>query len=218
MSDFVVTAHQPNLFLGASIVTKIQAADAVIWLDEVQFTKNGWTNRNKLPDGRWLTVPVERHCAFQPINRVRIGEPEKGWREPFVRALVDAWPGEVTAAICREILRPYKLLVGLNVAILRILLAQLAPTVLWAFQSHLAGGHSVPAVSSDREALKPISERLAAMVEELGGTVYLSGPSGRNYLDEEPFVQRGLTVTYWHHEGPNPCALALIDQRTRAVA
>lgn len=214
----IVTAHQPNLFLAASIVTKIQAADAVLWLDEVQFTKNGWTNRNKLPGGRWLTVPVERHCIFKPINRVRIGEPAKEWREPFVRALIEAWPGDTTAAVCREILRPYRLLVGLNVAILRLLLAELAPDVLWAFQSHLAGGHTLPAVSSDKETLKPISTQLAMMVEEVGGTVYLSGPSGRNYLDEAPFRERGIDVDYWVHSGPNPCALALVDQRMEVAA
>jgi len=218
MSDFVVTAHQPNAFFAASIITKIQASDALILLDEVQFTKNGWTNRNKLPNGNWLTVPVERHCAFKPINRVRIGEPAKDWRKPLIHALVDAWPGDVTAAVCREILRPYRLLVGLNVAILNIVLGELAPHVLWAFQSHLHGGHTVPAVSSDSDALKPISWQLASMVEELGGTIYLSGPSGRKYLDEKPFEERGISVDYWAHEGDNPCSLSLIGQRVEVAA
>lgn len=215
---FVVTAHQPNLLYAASIITKIQAADALILLDEVQFTKNGWTNRQKAANGSWMTVPVERHCSFKPINRVRIGEPAKGWRQPLVRQLMESWPSDVTADVCREILRPYKLLVGLNVAILDVVLGELAPNVLWAFQSHLAGGHAVPAVSSDRETLKPISTQLAMMVEELGGDVYLSGPSGRNYLDETPFTERGIEVAYWHHEGPNPCSLSLVDQRAKVAA
>ncbi len=62
-------------------------------------------------------------------------------------------------------MRPYKLLVGLNVAILEIVLAQLAPDVHTAFQSHLLGGHTIPAVSDDKDALKPISWRIAAMVD-----------------------------------------------------
>jgi len=214
----VITAHQPNLFFAASIITKIQASDAVILLDEVQYTKGGWTSRNKLPSGSWLTVPVERHCAFKPINRVKIGEPAKDWRKPFIHALVETWPGDITAEVCREILRPYKLLVGLNVALLRIILRELAPHTLWAFQSHLAGGHAVPAVSDDRESLKPISAQLAMMVEELGGTIYLSGPSGRKYLDEKPFEERGISVDYWAHEGDNPCSLSLIGQRVEVAA
>jgi hypothetical protein len=215
---YIVTAHQPNFLLAGSIITKIQASDALILLDEVQFTKGGWTARNKSPNGDWLTVPVERHCAFKPINRVRIGEPAKEWRAPLIRVLVDAWPGDVTADICREILRPWKLLVGLNVAILNIILGDLAPDVLVAYQSHLAGGHAVPAVSDSRADLKPISTQLAMMVEELGGDVYLSGPSGRNYLDEQPFHDRQIAVEYWRHEGPNPCALALVNQRVEVAA
>lgn len=218
--SFVVTAHQlpPNLLYAESIITKIQASDALILLDEVQYTKNGWTNRNKLPTGSWLTVPVERHCAFKPINRVRIGEPAKDWRQPLIHGLLDAWPGDVTAEVCREILRPYKLLVGLNVALLKIVLGELAPCVLWAFQSHLEGGHTVPAVSNDAEALKPISWQIAAMVAELGGDVYLSGKSGPKYLFEEPFHERGIAVEYWTDSQPNPCALALVDQHMEVAA
>ena len=215
---FVVTAHQPNFLFAGSIITKIQAADALILLDEVQYTKNGWTNRNKLPDGRWLTVPVERHCAFKPINRVRIGEPAKDWREPIIHGLVDAWPGDLTAAVCREILRPYKLLVGLNVGIIELVLGTLAPHVLVAFQSHLAGGHTVPAVSDSKADLKPISWQLASMVAELGGDVYLSGPSGKKYLSEEPFEDLGIEVAYWSHEGRNPCSLELVNQRVEVAA
>lgn len=194
------------------MLTKIQASDACVWLDEVQFSKGGWTARNKLPDGRWITIPTERHSLYKPINRVRIGKPVKDWREPLVEALLSAWPGRVTGDICREILRPYELLVGLNVAILDIVLDALAPDVHTVFQSHLAGGHTIPAVSDDAEALKPISHRIAHMVAELGGDVYLSGPSGRKYLSEEPFHARGIEVRYWHHEGDNPCALSLIPQ------
>jgi hypothetical protein len=54
------------------------------------------------------------------------------------------------------------------------------------------------------------SEGLAEMVAEVGGTVWLSGSSGRRYLDEAPFAARGIEVRYWQHDGPNPCALELL--------
>lgn len=206
----IVTAHQPNFLPGASVFSKIQAADAVIWLDEVQYTKGGWTNRNRDPDGRWLTVPVERHCAFKPINRVQIGEPHKDWRKTLVKRLFDVWPSDLTLRVCGEISRPYRLLVGLTTATNELLRQALAPQCLPVFQSHLLGGHSVPAVADTARALKPISHQLAAMVAELGGTLYLSGPSGRSYLDERPFAERGIEVDYWRHEGPNPCSLQLV--------
>lgn len=213
----IVTFHQPNFAPGASVLTKVLASDVVVWMDTVQFTKGGFTNRNKLPGGRWATVPVA-DASFAPINRVRIGDPAKEWRSPLVAALIDAWPGDVTAAVCREILRGYPLLVGLNASILRILLDALDFKGEQHWQSHLDMEHAIPASAKEREHLKPISLRIAEMVAALEGTIYLSGPSGRNYLDETPFSERDIAVDYWHHEGPNPCALALVDQHLEVAA
>lgn len=205
----IVTAHQPNLLPGASIITKLAAADQVIWLDEVQYTKGGWTNRNQMPDGSWLTIPVARETDGLAINRVRIAD--EPWRSKATRTLTQHyhrhdWLPRVIDAINR----PYGLLVGLNLALMRVVFGELGVDCEWVFQSHLDGGHAVVAVSDDREHLLPISERLAMMVAEVGGTTYLSGPSGRRYLDECPFHERGIEVDYWHHEGPNPCALSLL--------
>ena len=86
------------------------------------------------------------------------------------------------------------------------------------WQSHLDDAHAVQAVSEQRAQLAPISERIASMVAALGGDVYVSGPSGRNYLDESPFHERGIAVDYWEHRGPNPCALELVDQRLGVAA
>lgn len=213
----VVTAHQTNTLPGASVISKVLAADAVIWLDEVQYSRDGWSNRNKTPDGRWLTVPVERHCAFKPLNRVRIGEASGyDWRDRFCHQLRNAWPGQVTEQVCREILRPYRLLVGLNVALLRVVLDAVGSEAVWAFQSHLDGGHAVVSQSDSATELAPISQRLAMMVAELGGTHYLSGPSGKRYLDETPFLELGIAVDYWEHHGDNPCALELVREEVAA--
>ena len=202
------TAHQPNLLPGMSVVSKVAASDVVIWLDRVQITKGGFTNRNRLPDGSWLTVPVEKHCAFKPINQVRIGNPAGDWRGRMVNDIQSAWgDSPVVEAVSTEILRPYGLLVGLNAAVLQVLMAELAPDCRWAWQSHLDSGHAVVAVSDDAEQLLPISDRLAMMTVEVGADTYLSGPSGRRYLDETPFLERGLKVEYWQWDGPNPCAL-----------
>lgn len=200
----IVTAHQPNYLPGRNVLDKVRAADAVIWLDEVQYTKGGWTNRNQLPSGSWLTVPVERATDGLPINRVKIAANGR-WRERHVRALRESFGGwRHVEAVCAEVERPYGLLVGLTLACLRVALPH-GPA--WLFQSHLDGGHAVQAVSDDRTELAPISERLAMMVGEVGGDVYLSGPSGRNYLDEAPFAARDIRVAYWKHAGPSGCWL-----------
>lgn len=201
----IVTAHTPNFLTGISVIKKINSADAVVFLDEVQYSHGGWSNRNRMPDGSWLTVPVERRTDMGPFNRVRISEHDR-WRQHHVKALRQHY-GASAQPFCEEIMRPYRLLIGLNLALLRMLIE---PDVRWHFQSHLDGGHAVWAVSEERWELAPISQRIAMMVAEVGGDTYLSGPSGRNYLDERPFNDLGIQVEYWQHDGPNPCALEML--------
>lgn len=192
-----------------SVIDKLATAQAVIWLDEVQYTKGGWTNRNRLPGGEWLTVPVERSTDGESINRVRIAQ-HPPWRRKMTEAVRQAYGDTaVTRAAIRQINLPYRLLVGLNVSMLRALwpfvFGEHGPQ--WHFQSHLDGGHAVEAVSDDAARLAPISERLAMMVVEVGGTTYLSGPSGRNYLDEGPFHRLGVSVEYYAPTGDNDSML-----------
>lgn len=205
----VVTCHQPNYLPGLSVVEKVAAADAVIWLDEVQFSHGGWSNRNRMPDGSLLTVPVSRETNMAVFNRVQIAD-RMGWREEHARRLRSFY-GDAVDPLLAQIARPYRLLIGLNLALLRILLAD--TDTAWHFQSHLDGGRTLTedeVVSDDPRALAPISERLAAMVAEVGGTRYLSGPSGRSYLDEGPFRSRGLDVEYFDWRGRNHCSAVLL--------
>lgn len=194
-----VTAHQPNFLPGMSVVEKIREADHVIWLDRVQYTKGGWINRNRV-GGEWVTVPIERATDGEPIARVRIAAGQ--WRRRVARTLEHRL-GAAADPVVGEVMRPYRRLVALNVAVLARLLPALGVETAWHFQSHLDSGELVAAVGGRRE-LAPISERLAGMVAELGGDRYLSGPSGRGYLDEAPFRRLGIEVGYFQWGGPNP--------------
>lgn len=210
----IVTAHQPNFLPGMNVLDKIDCADAVIWLDEVQYTKGGWTNRNQTPSESWITVPVQRDTDGLAINRVRISA-DREWRTKMVATITQTWGGQ-TWPVCHEIMRPYRSLIGLNAALLNVVMPLAAPKVRQHWQSHLDGGHAIAAVGATRHDLKPISERLAMMVAEVGGTVYLSGPSGRGYLDEEPFQRHEIEVRYYEHFGAVGCSASLL--RTLAPA
>lgn len=201
-----------------SVISKIRASDYVVWLDTVQYTKGGFTNRNRLPNGSWLTVPLQRHQAFRRICDVQIGSPKSNWRETLCQQIELAWGGsDIVEDVCEEIMRPRGLLVGLNFALLEIVMREYCGFVKQERQSTLDAGDAVVAESEDPDELLPISDRLAMMVAELGGDVYLSGQSGRNYLNEEPFIDRGIEVTYWSHQGENPCVLDVLS-RVREVA
>lgn len=203
----IVTGHQLNFLPGVSVIEKIAAADVCVWMDEMQYERHGWVNRNRLADGTMLTIPVAEHDTFAPINRVKIADPTGRARTKIARTLEHRF-GDEAADLAAELRRPYRLLAGLNARLLRLLLDALEIRVEEHFQSHLGSGR-----------YEATSEGLAEMVAEVGGTVWLSGPSGRNYLDETPFSDRGIEVRYYEHVRPtNPSSVELAYGRLRAVA
>lgn len=210
----IVTCHQVNLLPGRSVIEKLAAADVFVACDEFQFVRQGWVNRNRLADGTWLIAPVKSQDLFAPINRVRLADQPVRWREKLARTVEQRF-GDVGGAFAEEIRRPWRLLVGLNAALLRLLLVELDVSPEWVFQSHLESGrHWGPVVSDDAWELVTASERLAAMVDEVGGSVYLSGPSGRHYLDERPFNDLNIAVRYFDWDGQaNPCGLEMLAVR-----
>jgi hypothetical protein len=180
-------------------MSKIAAADAVIWMDVMQYERHGFVNRNRLANGSWMTIPVAEADTFKPINEVRIADPTGRAREKVARTLEHATWLAQRDEFAAEIRKPYRLLAGLNERLLAMLMWHLEIDTAQHSQSRLESG-----------SYGDTSEGLAEMVAEVGGTVWLSGSSGRRYLDEAPFAARGIEVRYWQHDGPNPCALELL--------
>ena len=71
-----LTIHQPEFAPWLGFFHKVSLADALVILDDVQFRKNYFHNRNRVrtPEGwNWVTVPVEKAPLETPMNEVRRG-------------------------------------------------------------------------------------------------------------------------------------------------
>lgn len=210
----IVTGHQPNCLPGVSVLRKIAVADHVIWMDRMQFVRHGWVNRNRLADGTPLIVPFDHRDRYAEIRHVRIGDDAR-WQTKLARTLAMRI-GPLADPYIDIIGRPYRLLVGLNLALLRQLTTDLLIDTEWTMQSHLAAGagNPMPAFTADHADALDASTRIAEMTAEIGGTVYLSGAGGRGYIDEEAFRARGIEHRYVDHDGPNPSAIELLREAT----
>lgn len=200
----VVTIHQPNYVPALSVVEKVEAADIVVWLDDVAFSRGSYTNRNVMTDGSYLTVPVDHRTLDGPIRDVKISD-HRGWARRHVRTIHQNYGSTpVIDAACLLISHrdhsPDLSLVSLNLALLSLLIRR--PRKGWFVQSELG----LPAVDD-------ASERLARLVEYVGGTEYLSGQSGRLYLNERPFRARDIAVRYMEPRAVNPCVLSRYAER-----
>jgi len=214
MTDRVCTAHQLNFLPGLSVLERIRRADVVIWLDAAQYVRHSFVNRNRLADGAWMTIPVDEHDTFAPINRVKIADPTGRMREKIARRLEHEF-GTAAAPFATELRKPYEMLAGLNYALIQRLFDALDINVDQTFQSLLDPMHAVPVWSEDDVEMPPVKERFADMAAQVGATVWLSGPS-RHFGEEWRFTARGIRIDTYEHEGPNPSALELLRQRVAA--
>jgi len=211
----VVTAHQLNFLPGCSVIERIRRADVVIWLDAAQYVRHSFVNRNRMADGKWMTIPVDEHDTFAPINRVRIADPSGRAREKIARRLEHELGAQVAAPFAGELRKPYEMLAGLNYALVQRLFEALDVRVEQTFQSLLDPHHAIPVWSEGEEAMLPVKERFADMTAQLGGDVWLSGPS-RHFGEEWRFAARGIAVETYEHDGPNPSALEMLRGRVAA--
>lgn len=187
------------------MVSKIARADAVLWLDEVRFTTPGFVNRNQLPDGTWLTVPVERRDHLTPIREVVIADDE--WQAQHTQIIADHYAE--TPHFNRDIFVPLggpianagSPLVELNLVLMSRIFDQLGLGV----RHHRQSEHRVPSGS--------LSSKLAHAVKSIGGTAYLSGPT--TALDPEVFEAADLELLFFHFAGDNP---SVIDPLFRSGA
>ena len=191
-----IAIHQPQYLPWLGYLAKWAAADAFVFLDTVQYEKNGWQNRNRIKTAagaRWLTVPVHAKLGT-PIAAVDVdaGQP---WRARHLRAIEDAYARAPHLARHREGLR------ALYAADWPRLAPVAAATAEWLARA--AGirtpAHLASALSVDAD--EP-TERLIALCRALGADTYLAGRDGARYMDRQAFARAGITVLFQDYKHP----------------
>lgn len=168
----------------------IRSVDLFVFYDDVQYSKNGWRNRNRIktPGGpRWITVPVRHRSLLQLICDTEIDD-RKDWRESHMRLWEENYS---TAPYYRDILsllddmgrEKAGTISELNIALTRKIAAYLE-----------IGTRTM--LSSELELSGTKTERLIELLSKVGAKVYLSGPSADAYLDKNAFREAGIGLEY----------------------
>jgi hypothetical protein len=175
----------------------IEMSDEFILLDEVQYTRRDWRNRNRIktPDGpRWLTIPVQVKGKYdQLIQEVEVADPSwrrKHWaslRQNYQRTPhFDRYAEQLQRLYLQE---EEENLSRINESFLRAICRWLGIRTRIRFSSQL-----------DSEASDK-SLRLLELCRLCGAEVYLSGPAARDYLDTEAFDHAGIDVQWMSYAG-----------------
>jgi len=174
----------------------IGLVDEFILLDDVQFTRRDWRNRNRIKtrDGlKWLTIPVANKGNYrQKINEMAIADP--GWagrhwetiRHHYGRArYFKEYRGWLEELFLKTEER---------------LLSRVNHRFITAI-CQVLGVRTRVSFSMDYRLAEGATERLVDLCLQAGASEYLSGPSGRDYLDEELFAKSGLKLQYMDYSG-----------------
>ena len=191
--------HQPHYLPWLGYFAKWAAADLFVFLDTVQYEKNGWQNRNRIKtrEGpRWLTVPVRAKLGM-PIRDVLV-DSSQPWRARHFGALETAYGGAPCWAQHRDELsalygREWERLAPVAVASAEWLGRKLgikAPTRL-ASEIEIADGNPPDATA-----------RLVGLCRAAGADTYLAGRDGALYMDIAQFAAAGIAVEIQQYEPP----------------
>ena len=196
-----VAIHQPHYLPWLGYVAKWDAADHFIFLDTVQYEKNGWQNRNRIKtrDGpRWLTVPVSHAPLGTPIRDVRV-DGAQPWPARHLRAIEHAYAkaphfGRYHDALRAFYARPWDRLAPLAAASAEWLARALGVEAPIALASDLAV--EPPGTEGDPTA------RLVALCRAVGADTYLAGKDGAAYMDVAQFRAAGIAVEAQRYAHP----------------
>ena len=186
----IAAIHQPNFLPWLGYFHKVSRCDIFILLDDAQYTKNSFINRNKIKTpagGQWLTLPVLHKGKFaQPILDCVIADKPKTVHQTLRTVEMNYGRAEHFARYYPEFSRILEestdKLAEVNVSLIRWIAEILGIPAEIKRSSELAN------IEGDSTA------RLVSICRAVGAGEYLSGFGGQKYQDEEVFAEAGIRL------------------------
>lgn len=198
-ANMIVTMHQPEHLIWLGLVDKISKSDTFVVLDNVQFRKNYYQNRNKIRNRErwvWLTVPIKKHSLNTKIIDIEISYNQK-WQEKYFTLLKLSYKDtkyfeKYFPDIKKIIDKKYKYLSDLNIDLIKFILKCFGIKKRIIKSSDLDLG-TINSGGSDvvlKHCLK------------LGTKKFLSGQYGKDYLKLDDFKKNGIKVIFHKFKHP----------------
>jgi WbqC-like protein len=190
-----IAIHQPQYLPWLGYLDKLDRTDVFVLLDNVQFKKNEWQNRNRIRTAQgwqYLTVPVF-HEFPQRLDQVRINN-QNDWRRKHQTALETHYRKaphyDWYATAFRDLyIRDWERLAPLNIEVIRVLTE--------------AFGITTRLVEASRfTARDDQTGRLVDLCKTLGADRYLAGEGGHAYMNLAEFEAAGITVEFQEFAHP----------------
>lgn len=184
----VVAIHQPHYLPWQPYLAKALACDVFIYLDNVQYQKNGVQNRNQVKTShgpKWLTVPVHR-TSDHALNQTLVAT--GNWPRKHIETVLQSYRGApglnwFCDALAPVISREHLTLADLAIATTEAFLERLGARCRRIRSSELRGEGTKGGLVID-------------LARKAGATQYLSGEGARAYQSSHAFDDAGIGLHY----------------------
>jgi hypothetical protein len=196
-----VVILQPSYIPWRGYFHQVAKADLFIFYDDVQFDKRGWRNRNRIKTAQgaqWLSIPVFARGAQTeniPINQIRLVWEEpwntKHWtsiKHAYSKApYFDFYKDKIESLYTThpEFLADYT--IETTIALARLLGIE---------HTQFKRSSEIPGINGQK------TDRLIQILKAVGATHYISGPSAKDYIENEKFEEAGISLEYMVYNYP----------------
>lgn len=193
----ICAVHQPHYLPWIGYFDKIKKSDVFVFLDNVQYKKREFQNRNKIRTASgsiWLTVPVKTKDKYlQRLSDVEINNdddwPAEHWKSiqcNYARAPYFKQYRDIFEDVYR---RKWERLIDINMHLIRIF------NDLYSIRTPVR-------LESELGVDTTSTQRIIDICRKLNADTYLSGTGGRDYMDESLFSTNALTLVYQEFKHP----------------
>lgn len=193
-----IAIMQPTYLPWLGYMRMIKEVDVFIFLDDVQFSKRSWQQRNRIATNMgelWLTVPVlSKGLNDQKINKVTI-DVNSNFIKKHLQTLKESYSkSKYSSQVILELealeLESENYLADLNIKLIRWMASYLSIT-------------TKTLRSSELKCTGSSAEYLANICEKLGFNEYVSAPGSKEYIDKtDVFLKKNINVTYFSYKHP----------------
>jgi len=193
---------QPSYIPWRGYFDQIKKSDLFVFFDDVQYDKRGWRNRNQIKTSigkQWLTIPV--HSKGAQTNHLLIKdvhvsyESNTLWTVDHWKSLQHAYARAPYFKEVMALLEPFyqqkpdflaDFIIDLSIAIARYI--------------GITQTEFIRSSALDAQGAK--TDRLIDILKKVGATLYISGPSAQDYIENDKFADAGIGLEYMDYTYP----------------
>ena len=195
-----VVILQPSYIPWRGYFDQIRRADLFVFYDDVQYDRRGWRNRNQIKTAQgkqWLTVPVHTKGVRREvlIKDVRINW-STPWAKTHLKALTFAYNKSPYFRDYLPLLEFFYSRHDECLADLTIETTILLSRELGIASTRFLRSSEVSGITGSK------TERLIQILKAVGAKHYVSGPSARDYIEQQKFEEAGITLEYMEYNYP----------------